>query len=92
MGTTNARSRRDRGGEADFAPNAPDAPKRDWKESLANEVRTHRFGYAVLAVALVTSPLLILKIFPGVSPIQAVIGGLAFGVYLALCAVPQKFM
>jgi len=63
-----------------------------WKAALIAEVRSHPFGYGVLAVALVVGPVLIAMIFPEVSPLQAVVGGIAFGVYAALCAVPQKFM
>jgi hypothetical protein len=65
---------------------------RSWKQILSREVRSHPFGYGVLAVALVTGPILITMIFPEVTPLQAAVGGMAFGVYLALCAVPQKFM
>lgn len=64
----------------------------DWKTSVVEEVRSHPFGYGVLAVAMVMGPVLITMIFPQVTVVQAVVGGLAFGVYLALCAVPQKFM
>jgi hypothetical protein len=63
-----------------------------WKDALIAEVRSHPFGYGVLAVALLVGPFLITMIFPEVTPVQAVIGGIAFGVYGALCAVPQKFM
>ena len=65
---------------------------RTWKDALVAEVRSHPFGYGVLAVALLIGPFLIMMIFPEVSPLQAVVGGVAFGVYAALCAVPQKFM
>ena len=63
-----------------------------WKGALLREVRSHPFGYGVMGVGLVTGPFLIMMIFPQVTPLQAVVGGLAFGVYGALCAVPQKFM
>jgi hypothetical protein len=77
--------------EIDALPNS-ESGTRSWRQSLDREVRTHPFGYAVLAVALVVGPILITMIFPQVSVLQAVVGGVAFGVYLALCAVPQKFM
>lgn len=63
-----------------------------WSRALVHEVRTHPFGYGVMAVALVAGPCLIAMIFPQVSWVQAIVGGVAFGVYAALCAVPQKFM
>jgi hypothetical protein len=62
------------------------------KNALISEIRSHPFGYGVLAVALLIGPFLIMMIFPEVTPLQAVVGGIAFGVYAALCAVPQKFM
>lgn len=65
---------------------------RKWRASFANEVRTHPFGYAVLAVFLVGGPFLSVLIFPEAPPVVAAVGGLAFGAYAALCAVPQKFM
>ena len=63
-----------------------------WSQNLIREVRSHPFGYGVLAVALVAGPFLIFMIFPEVTTLQAIVGGLAFGVCVALCAVPQKFM
>jgi hypothetical protein len=68
------------------------AARRSWREALIHEIRTHPFGYGVLAVALIAGPILLRMIFPEVTLVQSIVGGLAFGVYLALCAVPQKFM
>ncbi len=62
------------------------------RERLVHEVRTHPFGYSVLAVFLVAGPYLATLIFPQAPPAAAAIGGLAFGIYAALCTVPQKFM
>lgn len=67
----------------------------DWqklKASLVKEVRTHPFGYSVLAAFVVGGPFIAVMIFPEAPPAVAAVGGLAFGVYAALCAVPQKFM
>jgi hypothetical protein len=67
----------------------------DWqklKAGVLKEVRTHPFGYAVLAAFLVGGPFLAILIFPEAPPAVAAVGGLAFGVYAAICAVPQKFM
>jgi hypothetical protein len=66
--------------------------RKNWGQALIREVRGHPFGYGVLAVAVVVGPILISMIFPEVTMLQAIVGGLAFGVYVALCAVPQKFM
>lgn len=59
---------------------------------LAREVRTHPFGYAVLAVGIFLGPVLAVMIFPDAPPAAAAAGGLAFGVYAALSSVPQKFL
>ena len=68
------------------------ASKRSWKESLIHEVRTHPFGYVVLGLFVLAGPLLAPLVFPQAPPAVAAVGGLAFGLYAALCAVPQKFL
>ena len=47
---------------------------------------------AVLAAFIIGGPLLALMIFPEAPPAVVAVGGLVFGIYAALCAVPQKFM
>lgn len=76
----------------DDAELEPAEKKGRLKAVLLEEVQSHPFGYGVLAVAVVAGPFLITMIFPEVTVLQAIVGGMAFGVYLALCAVPQKFM
>jgi hypothetical protein len=66
--------------------------RRTWKETLVREVRTHPFGYTVLALFVAAGPMVAPFLFPQASPGVAVVGGLAFGLYAALCAVPQKFL
>lgn len=68
------------------------APDGSFLARLRRELRTHPFGYIVLAVFVVAGPILSPLIFPQAPPAVAVIGGLAFGAYAALCAVPQKFL
>ncbi|HIF93441.1 MAG: hypothetical protein ABGX04_19535 [Myxococcales bacterium] len=65
---------------------------RSWKESVIREVRTRPFGYSVLAIFLLAGPVLAPFLFPQAPPAAAAAGGLAFGLYAALCAVPQKFL
>jgi len=74
------------------APAAPEAVKAPLKDRVIKEVRTHPFGYTVLAIFLVAGPLLAPLIFPQAPPAVAIVGGLAFGLYAALSAVPQKFL
>jgi hypothetical protein len=67
----------------------------NWKgfrDGLGREVKSHPFGYSVLAAFILGGPILVMMIFPEAPPAVVVVGGLAFGVYAALCAVPQKFM
>jgi len=63
-----------------------------FKERLLLEVKNHPFGYSVLAIFLVAGPIAAPFLFPQAPPAAAIVGGLAFGVYAALSAVPQKFM
>lgn len=63
-----------------------------FRERLLAEVKNHTFGYAVLAIFVVAGPIAAPFLFPQAPPAAAIAGGLAFGVYAALCAVPQKFM
>ncbi len=62
------------------------------RAALIAEVKGRPFAYSVMAVGLVLGPVLIRMIFPDVTLLQSIVGGLAFGVYAALSAVPQKFM
>jgi hypothetical protein len=66
--------------------------RRPWKKALVHEVRTHPFGYIVLGLFVLAGPLLAPLLFPQAPPAAAAVGGLAFGLYAALCAVPQKFL
>lgn len=75
------------------APSADSAPESlTLLQKIVKEVKGRPFAYSVLAVSLVAGPILAVMIFPQAPPAAAAIGGLIFGVYGALCAVPQKFM
>lgn len=71
---------------------AKDQVRPPFKERLIREIKSHPFGYTVLAIFVVAGPILAPFVFPQAPPAAAVVGGLAFGVYAALSAVPQKFM
>ena len=58
---------------------------------LRAEVRRHALAYGILLAFLVIGPVLVHLIFPDVSPLLGVVGGLAFGLYAALSAVPDRF-
>jgi hypothetical protein len=59
---------------------------------LVREVRTHPFGYGVMAAFIVIGPLVALYLFPEAPPAVCIVGGIALGAYAAMCAVPQKFL
>jgi len=68
------------------------AKLKTFREKLVHEVRTHPFGYSVVAVGLVAGPVLAIMIFPDAPPAAAAVGGLCFGIYAAISSVPQKFL
>jgi len=84
-----SRSEEGRGGES---ASSESTQGRSWRASLAHELRTHPFGYIVLGLFVVAGPILAPFVFPQAPPAVAIVGGLAFGAYAALCAVPQKFL
>ncbi len=63
-----------------------------WKARVIAELKSRPFGYTVLALFLIAGPIAAPYLFPQAPPAAAIIGGLAFGVYAALSAVPQKFL
>ena len=63
-----------------------------WKARVIAELKSRPFGYTVLAIFLVAGPIAAPFLFPQAPPAAAIVGGLAFGVYAALSAVPQKFL
>lgn len=69
-----------------------EAETRSRKEAILHEIRSHPFGYSVLAIFVLAGPALAPLLFPQAPPAAAAVGGLAFGLYAALCAVPQKFL
>jgi hypothetical protein len=72
---------------------APETPaRRGLLGRLREELRRHAIGYAVVAAFTLIGPLLVYIIFPDASPLLGVLGGLAFGVYAALAAVPDRFL
>ncbi|MBY0398764.1 hypothetical protein K2X89_00575 [Myxococcota bacterium] len=78
--------------KSDTKADAMGFERRRWVNAIVREVKSHPFGYGVLAAFIVIGPALVMMIFPEAPPSVIVVGGLAFGVYAALCAVPQKFM
>jgi hypothetical protein len=59
--------------------------------ALRRELRTHALAYSILALFAAAGPFVVAWLFPGVTPWVGVVGGLALGIYAALCAVPDRF-
>ena len=60
--------------------------------AVGSELRRHRFGYLVAGSFALAGPFVARFLFPDASPAAGFIGGLLFGIYAALCAVPEKFL
>ena len=59
---------------------------------VRRELSHYPFGYTVLAAFLVLGPVAIRFLFPEATLGLSLAGGLLFGIYCAICAVPQKFL
>ena len=63
-----------------------------WREAVVKEVRERPMAYVVLGSFLVAGPILTPLLFPEAPAGVGLVGGLAFGAFCALSAVPQKFL
>jgi len=77
----------------------PEQPARSMRErisrlpkAIVREVRSRPFAYVVFGSFVVAGPFVVGWMFPEASLAVGVIGGICFGGYAALCAVPQKFL
>jgi len=75
----------------DEIPSPEPEPRRGVFAAVRAEVRRHAIAYAVVAAFMVIGPLLVRMIFPEAPLLLGLIGGLLFGVYAALSAVPDRF-
>lgn len=76
--------------EAEVIPLRP--PRPPLRARIWAELRSRPIAYIVLAIFLVAGPVVTHFLFPEAPAGVGLIGGLAFGAYAALCAVPQKFL
>ena len=65
-------------------------PKR--RSRLWTELRRHPYAYILTIVFAVAGAVLAPLLFPAATPWMGLAGGLALGVYAALCTVPNKFL
>ena len=61
-------------------------------EALRSELRRHRRGYLIVCSFALAGPFATRFMFPEVSPLIGVLGGLLFGSYAGLCAAPERFL
>lgn len=59
---------------------------------ILREVRSRPFAYIVFFSFVLAGPFLVPLIFPEAPAAVGWVGGICFGAYAALCAVPQKFL
>ncbi len=59
---------------------------------LGAELRSRPFAYIVLGLFVLVGPVVTHFLFPEAPVGVGVIGGVAFGVVAAICAVPDKFL
>jgi len=65
---------------------------RTWRRAVVREIRSRPMAYGVLAVFVLAGPVVTRLLFPEAPLAVGIVGGLAFGAYAALCAVPQKVL
>ena len=70
--------------------NVTPLPKR--RSRIWNEVRRHPYAYILTVVFAVGGAVLAPLLFEAATPGMGLAGGLALGIYAALCAVPNKFL
>lgn len=80
----------------DAAPGGPVIPLRPEPPSRAArvwaELRRHPYAYLVTVAFAVAGAVAAPMLFHGATPAMGAVGGMALGVYAALCAVPNKFL
>lgn len=73
-------------------PDRPDAAPRSRAQRVWAELRRHPYAWLLTIGFAGAGAVLAPMLFPGATPAMGIVGGLAFGVYAALCAVPNKFL
>jgi len=66
--------------------------RRSWPAAIAEELREHPMAYLVMLAFMIAGPVVTHVLFPGAPRGVGLIGGIAFGVYAALCAMPQRYL
>lgn len=66
--------------------------RRSWAQTVVREVRDHPMAYFVLLLFVIAGPIVTAILFPDAPRGVGVFGGMAFGIYACLCAMPQRFL
>jgi hypothetical protein len=69
----------------------PIAGKPRWSSRILKEIRAYPLGYGLLGIFVIAGPFVTHFLFPEAPTASGIVGGLVFGAYAALCAVPEKF-
>jgi hypothetical protein len=67
-------------------------PRRSWPRAIVSELREHPMAYAVMVAFMVAGPVVTHVLFPEAPFGVGLVGGIAFGAYAALCAMPGRFL
>lgn len=78
--------------ENDESPAPAEGPARSWRAAIAAEVRDRPFVYVVFGAFVVAGPVVVHVLFPEAPRGVGLVGGVAFGAYAALCAMPGRFL
>lgn len=77
--------------EMERDPESPEEP-RSWLASARAEVAEHPMAYLVLLVFVIAGPVVTTILFPEAPRGAGLVGGIALGIYAALCAMPGRFL
>jgi hypothetical protein len=77
--------------EMEQEPESPAEP-RSWLAAAREEIAAHPMAYFVLLLFVIAGPVVTAYLFPQAPRGAGLLGGVAFGVYAALCAMPGRFL
>jgi hypothetical protein len=60
-------------------------------QRVGAELRSHRTAYLLMVAFAIAGMLFIPQLFPGVERAQGALGGLLFGAFGSMCAMPGQF-
>jgi len=79
-------------GSEDVPSSEESRAARSWPTAIAEELREHPMAYLVMLLFVVAGPVVTTVLFPDAPRGAGLFGGIAFGVYAALCAMPGRYL